>query len=159
MSLRTNGELRWLLTEGKSSLSLKAATLLYLHGVRITVATKLKVKDLDFGTNPAKLTLDESRTVHLTDELSHVLRGLTRGKREEDANLGYVSFSEFHNAFRRAVRASKLRFDLADIKGMFRSVAGSNYALLKQCESVQPFTPDDVRGAWLKVLLPLVVGL
>ena len=42
---------------------------------------------------------------------------------------------------------------------MLRQAAGSDYAILKQYESAQPFTPEGVKRAWLKVLPRPVVGV
>jgi hypothetical protein len=76
-----------------------------------------------------------------------------------DLLLGYKSVPEFHSDFRRMVRTSKLvRFDLSDIKELFKAAAGSDYALLKHYDSAQPVTPEDVRKAWLKVLPKLAIG-
>jgi hypothetical protein len=158
--LRTLKDLKWLLAEGKPSPALKAATLLYLHGVRISGSLRLRVGDVRLVTSPAEVVVGGSRLVLLTGELSNLLRGLSMGKSGEDLILGYNSVPEFHAEFRRMVRTSKLvRFDLSDIKEMFRAAAGSDYALLKQYESARPFTPDDVSRAWLKVLPRLVVGV
>ena len=158
--LRTLGDLKWLLTEGKPSPALKAATLLYLHGVRVSSSVRVLVRNVDFGTRPTKVLVGGSRLVFVTDELSEILRGLAAGKTSDELLLGNMGVPEFHADFRRLVRTSKLvRYDLSDIKDLFRAAAGSDYALLKQYESAQPFTPDDVGRAWLKVLPRLVVGV
>lgn len=158
--MRTIRELRWLLTAGRPSPALKAATLLCLHGVRMSASIALKVEEADFASSPAKVVVGGSRPVYLTDELSGVLKSLTAAKDGDDLLLGYRSVPEFHAEFRRMVRTSGLvRFYLTDIKDMFRAAAGSDYALLKQYESAQPFTPGDVRRAWLKALPRLVVGV
>jgi hypothetical protein len=158
--LRTLGDLKWLLTAGKPSPALKATTLLYLHGVRISVSLRLRVQDIRLGMNPAEVVVGGSCLVLLTGELSHLLRGMAAGKAGQELLLGYGTIPEFHAEFLRMVRTSKLvRFDLSDIKEIFRDAAGSDYPLLKQYESAQPFTPDDVRRAWLKVLPRLVVGV
>lgn len=100
------------------------------------------------------------RPTYATDEFSNVLKGLAAGKSGEDLILGYQSVPEFHADFRRMVRTSKLvKFDLSDIKEIFRVAAGSDHALLKQYESARPYTSEDVRRAWLKVLPKLVVGV
>jgi hypothetical protein len=157
--LKTIRDLNWLLTAGKPSPALKAATLLYLHGVRISASIKLKVREVDFASKPVKVMVDGLRPTYATDELSNVLKGLAAGKSGEDLLLGYQSVPEFHADFRRMVRTSKLvRFDLSDIKELFKAAAGSDYALLRRYESAQPFSPNDVRRAWLKVLPRLVVG-
>jgi integrase len=123
--LATIRNLKWLLTAGNPTPSCKAATLLYLHGVRATAATRLKVKDLEFSSTPARVTLKGTRTVYLTDELSNILRDLAKGKREDETTLGYGSFSEFHNDFRKAARVSKLvNFDLSDIQGAVQDSRG-----------------------------------
>lgn len=104
--------------------------------------------------------LDGLRPTYATDEFSNVLKGLAAGKSGEDLILGYQSVPEFHADFRRMVRTSKLvKFDLSDIKEIFRVAAGSDHALLKQYESARPYTSEDVRRAWLKVLPKLVVGV
>ena len=157
--MRALTDLKWLLTAGKPSPALKAGTLLYLHGVRVSVSIRMEVRDVNLETSPAEIMIDGSRIVYITDELSDALKNLTRGKNKDDPILHYRSIPEFHNDFRRAVRTSKLRFDLTDIKEMFRASAGIDYPLLKQYESAQPFTPDDVKRAWLKVLPRLVVGV
>lgn len=74
--MRTIKELKWLLTAGKPSPALKAATLLYLHGVRISVSVKLKVRDADLGATPTAIIVDRSRPVFATDELSNLLMRL-----------------------------------------------------------------------------------
>ena len=146
-------------TAGKPNPALNAAILLYFHGVRISASIGLKVRDFSFGTSQAWVMVSDSRTVYFTCELAGALRGLATGKVAQDLLLGYRSFSEFHADFRRMVRTSKLvRFDLSDIKEMFRAASGSDYALLKQYESAQPYTPDDVRRAWLSVLPALSWG-
>jgi hypothetical protein len=99
-----------------------------------------------------------SRPVYLTDELSNIIKGLAAGKPGEDLLVGYASFSEFHADFRRMVRASRTRFDLSDIKELFKVAAGSDCALLEQYESAQPLTPEDVKRAWLRVLPKLAMG-
>ena len=158
--MRTLGDLKWLLTVGKPSPALKAATLLYLHGVRISDSLRLRVEDGKLGTSPAEVVVGGSRLIFITGELSDILRGMATGKAGQELLLGYSTIPEFHAEFRRMVRTSKLlRFDLSDIKEMFRAAAGSDYALLKQYESAQPFTSDDVKRAWLKVLPRLVVGV
>jgi hypothetical protein len=158
--LRTSRDLKWLIARGEPSPSLKAASLLYLHGVMISTSIGLKVKNLDFGTKPTRVSLGVSRVAYATDELSNILKVLAARKAGDELLLGYGGAPEFHADFRRMARASKLvRFDLSDIKEIFRDAAGSDYALLKQYESARPFTPDDVRRAWLKVLPRLVIGL
>ncbi|MDG6987386.1 MAG: hypothetical protein JRN71_06455 [Nitrososphaerota archaeon] len=119
----------------------------------------MKVGEVDFTSDPAKIAFGSSRTAHVTDELSNVLGGLAAEKSGGDLLLGYESVPEFHADFRRMVRSSKLvRFDLSDIKEIFRAAAGNDYALLKQHESTRPFTSEDVGRAWLKVLPKLVIG-
>ena len=158
--MKTLRDLKWLLAAGNSTPSCKAAILLYLHGVKLSASTKLKVGEVDFTSSPAKIVFGSSRTAYVTDELSDVLRGLAAEKSADGLLLGYESISEFHADFRRMVRTSKLvRFDLSHIKEIFRAAAGSGYALLKQYESARPFTSEDVRRAWLKVLPRLVVGV
>ena len=158
--MRTLGDLKWLLTAVKSSPPLEAGTLLYLHGVRVSSSIRLKVDEVTFSVTPAMVRVGESRSVYVTDELANALRELAAGKSGDDLLLGYSSVLEFHTDFRRMVRSSKLvRFDLSDIKEMFRMAAGSDYPILKQYDSAQPFTPEDVRKAWLRVLPRLVVGI
>jgi hypothetical protein len=157
--LKTLRDLKWLLSAGNPTPSCKAATLLYLHGVRVSASTKLKVGDVDLTSSPAKIVFSRPRTAYLTDELSSVLGGLAAEKSDDDLLLGYESVPEFHADFRRMVRTSKLvRFDLSDIKEVFKAAAGSDYALLKQYDSAQPFTAEDVERTWLKVLPKLIVG-
>ena len=157
--MKTLGDLKWLVTAGKPSPALKAAALLYLHGVRVSSSVRLKVSDANFSTSPTTISLDDSRVVFVTDELSNLIKAMTVGKPEEALLLGYRGFSEFNSDFRRMVRACRTRFYLSDIKEMYRAAAGNDYALLKQYDSAQPFTADDVRRAWLKVLPKLVVGV
>lgn len=158
--MRTLRDLKWLLITGKPSPAVKAATLLYLHGVRIRALTKLRARDVDFASNPAKILFASSRVAYATDELSNVLKGLAAEKSDDDLLLGYEGVLSFHADFRRMVRTSKfVRFDLSDIKEIFKAAAGSDYPLLKQYGSAQPSTPDDVRRAWLRVLPKLVVGI
>ena len=144
--MRSLRELRWLLTAGKPSPALKAGTLLYLHGVRVSTFIWLKTSDAASSVTPAMVRAGESRSVYITDELSNILGALASGKSGEDLLLGYSSVPEFHADFRRMVRASKLvMFDLSDIKELFKVAAGTDYTLLKQYDSAQPFTPEDVR--------------
>jgi hypothetical protein len=153
-------KLRWLLTACKPSPALKAATLLYLHGTRISASIKLKARDVDFASRPVRIMVDVLRPTYATDELSVVLRGLAAGKSGEDLPLEYQSVQEFHADFRRMVRASKLvRFDLTNIKELLKAAAGTDYVLLRRYESAQPFTEEDVRRVWLKVLPKLAVGV
>jgi len=160
VELKTLGDLKRLLMAGEPGTPLGAATLLYLHGVRISSSIRLKAREVDLSAKPATMSVDGHRVVYLTDELSTILRVLASSKARDDLLLGYASVSEFHRDFRRMVRTSKLvRFALSDIKEMFKASAGSDYLLLKQSDSAQPFTPDDVRRAWLKVLPRLVVGV
>ena len=149
--MKTLGDLKWLVTAGKPSPALKAAALLYLHGVRVSASVRLKVSDANFATSPTTISLDDSRVVFVTDELSNLIKAMTIGKSEGALLLGYNGFLEFHSDFRRMVRACRTRFDLSDIKEIFRMAAGSDYSLLKQYQSARPFTPEDVRKAWLKV--------
>lgn len=65
--MRTFRDLKRLLTAGKPSPALKAATLLYLHGVRISASIGLKVGDVDFGNRLTVILVDGSRTVFVTD--------------------------------------------------------------------------------------------
>ena len=158
--MKTLKELMWILTAGKPTPSCKAATVLYLHGVRISASIRLKVSDADLSATSAMVMIDGSRPVYITYELTNILRGLTAGKADEDLLLGYLSVPEFHADFRRMVRTSKVvRFDLSDIKEMFRRASGIDYPLLKQYESAQPFSLEDVKKAWLRVLPRLVVGV
>lgn len=158
--MRTFRDVKWLLTAGKPSPALKAAPLLYLHRVRVSSSVRLLVRDIDFGTRQARVLVGGSRPVFVTDELSDILKGLVAGKSGDELLLGCRSVPEFHAEFRRMVRTSKLiGFDLSDIKEMFSAASGSDYAVLKQYESAQPYTPDDVRRAWLRVLPRLVVGI
>jgi hypothetical protein len=101
--LRTIRDLKWLLTAGEPSPGLKAATLLYLHGVVISASTRLRVREVDFRSNPAKILVDGSRTVYVRDELSSVLKGLAANRLGDDLMLGYRSFPKFHADFRRIV--------------------------------------------------------
>lgn len=157
--MRTLGDLKWLLTAGKPSPALKAATLLYLHGVAVSASTRLRVREIDFTSEPTRIMVNGSRTVYVTDELSSVLRGLAAERAGDDLLLSYRSVLDFHADFRRMVRRTKLvRFDLSDIKELFKAAAGNDYPLLKQYESAQPFTPNHVKRAWLRVLPKLVVG-
>lgn len=106
------------------------------------MSIKLKVGDAALSVTPAVVRVDESRSVYVTDEFSNVLRRLAAGKSSEDLLLGYLSAPEFHADSRRMVRTSKpIRFDLSDVKEMFKEAAGSDHVLLKQYESAQPFTP------------------
>lgn len=158
--MRTLADLKWRLTVGKPSPGLGAGTLLYLHGLRVSTSIRLKAGDAGLSATPAELKIDGSHSVYVTDELSRILRGLAAGKGDQDLLLDYVSASQFNGDFRRMVRTSKLiRFDFSDIKEMFKAAAGSDYPLLKQYGSAQPFTSEDVRRAWLKVLPRLVVGI
>ena len=157
--MKTVRELKWLLTAGNPAPALKVATLLYLHGVRASASVRLKVSDVDFSTSPTTILLSDSRAMFVTDELSDLLEVMAAGKSEGALLLGYSGFLEFHSDFRRMVRACRTRFDLSDIKEIFRMAAGSDYSLLKQYQSARPFTPEDVRKAWLKVLPKLVTGV
>lgn len=158
--MKTIRDLNWLLTAGKPSPALKAATLLYLHGVRISASIRLRVEDINFSARPTTVLAKGSRLVSVTDELSNILKQAVVGKPIDGLLLGYTDVPEFHADFRRMVRASKfVRFDLSDIKELFKAAAGSDYALLRRYESAQPIAPDDVRRAWLKVLPRLVVGV
>jgi len=135
-----------------------ATTFLCLHGVRISASIKLKVKDVDFDNDPTSLLVGENHAVYLTKELSQILKGLASGKSSEDPVLGYGSNSEFYREFRLMARAAGLHnFDVSDISEMFKAAAGSDYPLLKQYDSAQPFAPEDVKTAWLKVLPCLAV--
>ena len=158
--MKTLRDLKWLLAAGNPTPSCKAATLLYLHGVRISASTKLKVGEVELKSSPTKIVFGGSRTAFVTGELSDVLGGLAAEKSDDAFLLGYETVQEFHADFRRMIRTAKfVRFDLSDIKEMFKAAAGSDYAVLKQYESAQPFTPDDVKRAWLKDLPKLVVGV
>jgi hypothetical protein len=158
--LKTIRDLRWLLTAGSPSLALKAATLLYLHGMRISASIRLKVREVDFAPKPVQIMAGGLRPTYATDELSEVLRDLAAGKSGEDLLLGFQNVQEFHADFRRMVRASKLiRFDLSDIKELFKVAAGNNYAILKGYRLEEPRSPEEIRGVWLKVLPRLVVGV
>ena len=157
--MKTVKELKWLLTAGNPAPALKVATLLYLHGVRFSASVRLKVSNINFSTSPTTILLSDSRTILVTDELSGLLKVMAVGKSEGTLLLGYHRFLEFHSDFRRMVRACRTRFDLSDLKEIFRTAAGSDYSLLKQYQSAQPFTPEDVRRAWLKVLPKLVAGV
>lgn len=158
--MRAFKELKWLLAAGNPTPSCKAVALLYLHGVKVSASTRLRVRDVDFASNPAKITLGDSRTIYVTDELSNVLSGLATEKSDDDLLLGYESVPEFHADFRKAVRSSKLvRFDLSDIKEMFKAAAGNDFALLKGYKSEEPHTPEEIRTVWLKALPRLVVGV
>ena len=105
-----------------------------------------------------EVAADGSRLLYVTDELSRNLREVATGKAGDDPLLGCKSFQEFHADFRRMVRASRTRFDLSDIKELYKAAAGSDYALLKGYKSEEPHTLEDVKAAWLKVLPRLVVG-
>ena len=48
--MRTLRDVKWLLTAGKPNPALKAATLLYLHGVRVSSSVRVLVRDIDFNT-------------------------------------------------------------------------------------------------------------
>ena len=157
--MRTTTGLRWLLTAGKLSPALKAATLLYLHGVRISVSTRLQVREIDFSSSPTMILVPGSRFLYVTDELSGLLKGLAAGRSRDDFILGYRNIPQFHAEFRRMARTSKMyNFDLSDVKELFKAAAGSDYALLKGHRSEEPRTPEEIRAAWLKVLPRLVVG-
>ena len=158
--MRTLTDLKWLLTAGKPGPALKAGTILYLHGVGVYTSIRLKVCDAALCVTRYMVWVDGSRSVYITDELSNILRDSAAGKAGDDLLLGYLSIPMFHRDFRRMVRASGLvKIDLSDIRGMFRASAGSDYPLLKQYESAQPYSADDVRRAWLEVLPKLVVAI
>jgi len=110
--------------------------------------TNIVDKGFDLGPGAYMLLLDNTYS-QVNDKTVDVL-----------LTMGYTNVLEFHTDFRGMVRASKLvRFDLSDIKEMFKAAAGSGYPLPKQYESAQPFTPEEVRKAWLRVLPKPVVGL
>ena len=157
--MKTVRELRLLLTAGKPTPALTAATLLYLHGVRVSASARLKVSDINFSTSPTAVLLSDSRVMFATDELSDILEALAVGKPGVALLLSYSGFPEFHTDFRRMVRACRTRFDLSDIKELFKAAAGTDCALLKQYDSAQPFTSEDVKRVWLRVLPRLVVGV
>ena len=117
----------------------------------------LKVRDIDFDVAPTKVLIDRLRLVFITDELSSLLGKLAAEKVGDDLLLGYKSLREFHADFRRMVRASGTRFDLSDIKELFRGAAGGDYAILKGYKSEESRSPDEIRSAWLKALPKLVV--
>jgi hypothetical protein len=157
--LKTLRDLNWLLAAGNPTPPCKAPTLLYLHGVGVGASTRLKVGEVDFTSSPAKIAFGSSRTAYVTDALSNVLGGSAAEKSDDGLLPGYESVPEFLSDFRRMVRTPELvRFDLSDIKEMFRAASGSDYALLKQYESAQPLTPEDVKRAWLRVLPKLAMG-
>lgn len=158
--MKTLRDLNWLLTAGKPTPSCKAATLLCLHGVRASISIRLKAGDVTFATRPAAIMVDGIPRAYVTNELSDILGTAAKGKPPDGSLLGYHDLQEFYRDFRQMGRTAKLHtFSLEDLKEILKAAAGSDYPLLKQYESAQPFTPDDVKRAWLKVLPRLVVGV
>src|SRR5574340_1039043 len=94
--LRTLRDLKWLLTEGKPSPALKAATLLYLHGVRVSSSIKMSARDAGFGTRPDGARLSGARLVFVT-EMTLLLRAgqfLDDSRRFGRSGTGVLHFCE-----------------------------------------------------------------
>jgi hypothetical protein len=85
---------------------------------------------VDF-TSPARVTLDGTRTVYVTDELSNAIKDLAKCKREDETLLGYGSFSRVPQRLTKGGQGVKAEALPLRHQGDVQGSRGKDYPILK----------------------------